>query len=116
MIRFLTDEDFKSSILAGVRRRLPDLDIVRVQDVGLRTFGDPAILEFAASDDRVVLTHDVTTMRRHALARLTAGKRMSGVFELTQSLPIGTPIDAIVFVAECSRDDEWNGVIQFLPL
>jgi len=42
MIRFLTDEDFNIYILAGVRRRLPDLDIVRVQDVGLRTFREPA--------------------------------------------------------------------------
>ena len=51
-IRFLTDEDIKSAILEGVRRRLPNLDIVRVQDVGLRTFRDPRILEFATNEGR----------------------------------------------------------------
>lgn len=70
-IRFLTDEDFKSAILAGVRRRLPELDILRTQDVGLRTFRDERILEFAAAENRIVLTHDVATMRRHANARVT---------------------------------------------
>ena len=59
MIRFLTDEDFNRFILAGVRRRLPELDIVRVQDCGLRSFRDPIILEFAASENRIVLSHDV---------------------------------------------------------
>ena len=45
MLRFLTDEDFNGRVLAGVLRRLPDLDIVRVQDVGLRTLDDTFILE-----------------------------------------------------------------------
>jgi len=116
MIRFLTDEDFNSKILAGIRRRLPDLDIVRVQDVGLRTLSDQLVLEFAATDNRLVLTHDVTTMRRHALARVDAGKPMPGVFEISQSLPIGQAIDAVVFIVECGRDDEWNGLIENLPL
>jgi hypothetical protein len=34
-IRFLVDEDFDNDILRGVLRRKPNLDIVRVQDVGL---------------------------------------------------------------------------------
>lgn len=54
-IRFLTDEDLKFAIFDGIRHRLPNLDIVRVQDVGLRTFRDPIVLEFAATQRRVVL-------------------------------------------------------------
>lgn len=53
MIRFLTDEQFKGAIYTGVKRRLPELDIVRVQDVGLRTASDPRILQFAALDGRI---------------------------------------------------------------
>jgi hypothetical protein len=33
--KLLTDEDFDNRILRGLLRRLPELDIVRVQDVGL---------------------------------------------------------------------------------
>jgi len=36
MISFLADEDFDGRIVRGIERRLPNLDIVRVQDVGLR--------------------------------------------------------------------------------
>ena len=116
MIRFLADEDFDARILRGVERRVPGIDIARVQDVGLRTLGDPRVLEFAAAEGRIVLTHDVATMRVHATARINAGKPMTGVFEISQSLPIGSAIDAIVLVAKCSRDDEWNGMIKYLPL
>ena len=115
-IRFLTDENFTQAIVDGVLRRVPNLDIVRVQDVGLRTLRDPVMLEFAASDDRIVLTHDIATMGNYARDRLAAGKPMPGVFEISQNLPIGRVIDEIVMIAECSRDDEWNGSIRRLPL
>ena len=69
MIRFLTDENFNIRIYNGVRRRLPSLDILRIQDAGLRTFRDPLILEHASGENRIVLSHDVSTMETHALAR-----------------------------------------------
>ena len=33
--RFVTDEDFDNRILRGLLRRLPELEIVRIQDVNL---------------------------------------------------------------------------------
>jgi hypothetical protein len=35
MLRFAVDENFNMHIVNGVLRRLPDADIVRVQDAGL---------------------------------------------------------------------------------
>ena len=116
MIRFLTDEDFNIQILAGVRRRLPDIDIVRVQDSGLRSFRDQLILQFAADEDRIVLSHDVSTMESHARGRVLAGKPMPGLFLIHQHTATGRAIDAIVMLAECSRENEWNSLIQYLPL
>ncbi len=115
-IRFLTDEDFRSAILDGLRRRLPKLDIVRMQDAGLRTFRDEGILEFAAAENRIVLTHDVATMRRHANARVIAGLPMPGVLEISQNYPIGAAINEIVMIVECSPPEEWNNLVQRLPL
>lgn len=116
MIRFLTDEDFTAAILKGVRRRLPNLDIVSVHDVDLRGCRDHVILEFAAAENRILLSHDLSTMKLHARTRILAGKQMPGLFLLRQNIIIARAIDAIVMVAECSRDDEWNGRIEHLPL
>ena len=66
MLRLAADENFNSDIVRGLVRRKPDVDIVRVQDVGLSGADDPTILEWAAREGRVVVTHDVSTMSKHA--------------------------------------------------
>ena len=67
-LRFLVDEDFDNDIMRGLLRRLPTLDVVRAQDVGLSGQPDPIVLAWAAQEDRVLLTHDVSTMTAHAYA------------------------------------------------
>ena len=37
MLRLLSDEDVPKSIVRGLRLRQSDIDILRVQEVGLRT-------------------------------------------------------------------------------
>ncbi|MGE0826266.1 MAG: DUF5615 family PIN-like protein [Candidatus Binatia bacterium] len=116
MIRFLTDEDFDNDILRGVVLRLPDLNIVRVQDVGLLGKSDPVVLEWAAREERILLTHDIRTMKHHAYARLEAGLPMPGVFVVPQALPIAQAIAEVLLLAECSVEGEWEGQVRFLPL
>lgn len=115
MQRLATDEDFNNRILRGLLRRRPELDIVRAQDAGLRGRGDAEVLEWAANEERVLLTHDVSTMNRYVSERLVAGLPMPGVFELSQDVPIGQAIDEILLLAECSLEGEWEGQIRFLP-
>ena len=38
MLLLVSDENFNNDIVRGLLRRKPDLDIVRVQDVGWREF------------------------------------------------------------------------------
>lgn len=52
VLRFLADENFNNDILRGVLRRTPDVDILRVQDVGLSGRPDPEILAWAAQEQR----------------------------------------------------------------
>ncbi len=116
MLRLAVDEDFNNRILRGALRRQPDLDIVRVQDVGLAGAGDPEVLAWAAQEDRVLLTHDASTMTRHAYERTARNDRMPGVFEVDQELPIGVAIEEILLLVECSLDGEWEGQVRYLPL
>jgi hypothetical protein len=116
MLRLAADEDFNNRILRGLIRRQPELDIMRVQDAGLATQADPEILEWSAKEGRVLLTHDVTTMRQYADDRIAAGLSMPGVFEVSQKIPIGQAIEEILILAEYSLEGEWEGQIRFLPL
>ena len=116
MIRLAADENLNNDIIRGVLRRQPDLDIVRVQDVGLSSADDPVVLEWAAQEERVLLTHDVSTITKYAYERVRAGKPMPGVFEIGRTVPIGRAIEDVLLLAECSLDGEWEGQVRYLPL
>lgn len=55
MLRLLADENFSGDTLRGLFRRQPDLDIVRVQDVGLSGADDPEV-ECSAQEEWSGLT------------------------------------------------------------
>ena len=44
MLRLLSDECFEGKVVRGLRRLRPDLELVRVQDVGLQGMKDPDVL------------------------------------------------------------------------
>ena len=116
MIGLLADENFNNNIVRGVRLRDPDIDLVRVQDVGLSGADDPTVLEWAAEQHRILLTHDVATITAFAYARVRAGQPMPGVFEVGRSVAVRSAIEDIVLLASCSEDGEWDGRVQYLPL
>jgi hypothetical protein len=114
-VRLLTDENFNSSILRGLIRRLPKLDVVRIQDVGLIHADDPTILEWAANEQRILLTHDVATITVYAYERIKNGLPMPGVVEVIATAPIGQVIDDLYLFVCCSQLDEYEGQILFIP-
>jgi hypothetical protein len=116
MLRFLADEDFDQRILHGLLRLSSDVDIVTVQQSGLSGQRDPVILAWAAREGRIVLTHDVNTMTKHAYDLITKGEALPGLLLIPQSLPIGRAIEELQIVAECSTADEWEGQVRYLPL
>ena len=87
MIKLLTDENFDGDILRGMLRRMPDLDVIRVQDIGLSQTLDPIILAWAAANQRVLLTHDMKTVPDFANDRVRAGELMPGVFLVNDQMP-----------------------------
>ena len=116
MLRFVADEDFTRAIVRGVLRARPDIDLVRVQDVGLRTQDDAVVLEWAAQEKRVLLTHDAQTMPSQAYERVQNAFLMPGVFVVPQDEAIGRIIEDLILLAECSSEDEWEGQVNYLPL
>jgi hypothetical protein len=117
MLRLVCDEHVHSGILRGLRRRVSDLDIVRVQDVGLAHTPDAQILEWAAREGRIIITCDVNTMIGSAWDRVKAGESMPGVPALREKYVLGQAIADIHLVAECYTEEEMRdwGVV-YIPL
>ena len=55
MLKLLADENFDNTILRGLLRRQPDIDIIRVQDTELYGANDPTVLAWAAQENRILL-------------------------------------------------------------
>jgi predicted nuclease of predicted toxin-antitoxin system len=116
VLRLLSDANFNGDILRGLRRRLPNLDVVRVQDIGLSRAEDPDVLSSASVEQRVVLTHDVQTMPNFAYDRVRAGEPMPGVFLVSDSMPIGEAINELCLAIECLTPDECKDLVTYFPL
>lgn len=54
MLAFLADENLDIRIVTGLIARQPDLDMVRVQEIGLSGIEDAPFLEFAAFQGRIL--------------------------------------------------------------
>lgn len=116
MLRVVADENFKVQIVNGLRRRLRDLDILTAREAGFLGYLDPEVLQWAAQEDRVLLTHDIRTMKGFAFARIEAGLPMPGVVEVPDLMPIGRAIEELEMVVKLIAAEEFRDRVIRLPL
>ena len=116
MLRLVIDENFDQRILRGLRLRFPTLDFVVVQGTALQGVQDPPLLAWAAEQQRIVVTHDLKTMPKHAYERMKTGQPMPGVIAVPDSLAIGQVIEELVTLIDCSDQHEWENLVVYLPL
>lgn len=116
MLRLLADENFNGRILRALRRQIPDLDVVRAQDTHLYGTDDPTLLQFAADENRIVLTHDIETLVGYAWERVRSGMAMPGVIVALTDRPIGQVIEDLELLLLASQPEELEAQILFLPL
>jgi hypothetical protein len=115
MIRYLTDENFNGKIIRGLRARNPMVDILQWLDIGMEGEVDPVILESAAKQGRLLLTHDFETMIGFAYDRVEQGLPMPGVVAVNPDSPFRPVIEDLLLIAEASYEGEHEGQVIYLP-
>jgi hypothetical protein len=116
MLPLAGDESLHGDIVRGVRRRVPDIDLVLVEEAGLRGSTDPQVLEWAAAEGRVVVTQDENTMTGHAWDRVRTGMPMPGVVVCGQGVTIGGAIDELEIIAGAGLPEDFRDQVRFVPL
>ena len=116
MLRLASDADVHGDIVRGLRRRQPDIDLVRIQDASPEGTPDPDVLAWAAGENRVLITNDRTTMVDFACRRVAAGDPMPGLIATTNTQALGEAIEDILLIADGLMEDEARDhVVIFLP-
>jgi predicted nuclease of predicted toxin-antitoxin system len=116
MLKVAADENFNNHILRGLLDLEPDLDAVRVQDTQLAGADDPVMLEWAAQEGRIVLTHDANTVTDFAYERVRQGLPMPGVFQVDTTAPLGPVIEDLHLLVAASYEGEWENQVRYVPL
>jgi predicted nuclease of predicted toxin-antitoxin system len=116
MLRLIADECFNGHVYDGLLQRRPALAIVRVQDVGLSRALDPVVLAWADANDRIILSHDHTTLPDYAYEHLATCGSMGGVIVIPDDMPIRQAIQEILIADECSEQQEWRDRVYRFPI
>ena len=114
-ITFLADADFNDDVVKGVLRRGPAIDFRGAASAGLRGRTDLEVLAIAASEGRVLVTHDRKTKPR-AFGEFIMKTTSPGVFVIAQKADLLAAIEALVLVWAVSEAGEWVNRICALPL
>ena len=114
-IRFLADADLDFAIVQGVRRREPSVDFKSANDAGLEELPDDKVLEIAASEGRVLVSHDKRTMPVHFAARIRLGLRSPGVLLAVPRATVGEVVDSLLIIWSASSESDWADQIHYLP-
>jgi hypothetical protein len=116
MLELLVDENLNHRILRGLIRSVPHLDYKLVATLGHKGANDSAVLDLAASQNRVLTTHDLRTIPKYAYERVKAGLLMPGVIAIPDDLPIGRAIQDLAVIVECATPAEIQSLVIYLPL
>ena len=114
-VRFQADNDLKSAIIRAARRREPGIDFLSAQEAGLDGVSDPELLDRAAGNGRVVVSHDHRTMLSHFRNHLAAGKFSPGLRVVSQRAPIRDVIESLLLVWVFSDPEELRDQAYYLP-
>ena len=79
--RFQADADLHQMIVTALIRREPGIDFQTATAAQLQGLSDPQVLERAATDGRILVTHDQSTMPQH-FAEFIQHQQSSGVLSI----------------------------------
>ena len=115
MLRFQADVNLNELILRAACRREPALDFHTTDAASLGGLSHPKVLERAAEEGRLLVTHDLQTMPRHFAAFITT-HQSAGLLLVPQSLPIAAAVDEHLLIWSTMEAEEWINLMWYLPL
>lgn len=113
-IRFQADADLHVPIIKGLRRREPSIDFATAHETGLVGLNDSAVLALAASNGRVLVSHDVSTIPEE-FSLFIQERTSSGVILISQELSYRQAIEGLLRVWLNTQAEDWQNILTFLP-
>lgn len=116
-IRYLLDENIPPRIVLGLKRLSPQIDVLRVGDLGAPVLEtkDPEILHYCELNQRLLVTKDRASMPGHLEQHWADNRHLWGILWVRPQAPTGLLIQELHFVWEASEAEEWLDTIDWIP-
>ena len=115
-IRFQADNDLKRIIVDATLRREPRIDFQSALAARLDDIDDEAVLRLAASQSRILVSHDKRTMPTALASLMAAGQTSPGVLlVIPQSAPIPEVVETLILIWADDRANDWTNLIAKIP-
>ena len=113
--KFQADADLNQDIVTGVLRLAPEIDFQTAADAGFEGLPDENVLEIAASENRILVSHDRKTMPKH-FALFIENNRCAGVLIVSKKLEVSRAIEELILIWAASESEEYYNSIRQLPI
>jgi hypothetical protein len=115
-IRFQADNDLKRIIVDATLRREPGIDFQTAQAARLDDLDDEAVLRVAASQSRILVSHDKRTMAKALASIVASGGTSPGVLlVIPQNAPIREVVETLILVWADDRGNDWKNLVAKIP-
>ncbi|MGA1283329.1 MAG: DUF5615 family PIN-like protein [Prochlorothrix sp.] len=112
---FQADADLNQSIVTGVIRRQPTLSFTTATAAGLEGLTDRQVLHLAATEGRILVSHDRRTMPTE-FAHFIETHQSAGVLIVSRRTPLEIIINELVLIWSVTQAEEWVNRIAKIPL
>ena len=113
-VRFQADADLNQIIVKATLRLEPSIDFQTAQAAGLTGLSDAAVLQLAADQGRILVSHDRRTMPAH-FGRFFTTTVSPGVLIVSRRIPIAQLAEDLLLIWAASEPEDWVNRIRSLP-
>ena len=103
-------------IVDATLRREPAIDFQTARAATLDRLDDKAVLELAAAQSRILVTHDKRTMPKALKAFVAEGGVSPGILlVIPQNAPVRAVVDALWLIWADDHANDWKNLIVKIP-
>ena len=116
-VRFQADADLNHIIVKATLRREPSIDFQTAQAAGLDNLDDREVLSLAASQSRILVSHDKRTMSQELASFVASGGRSPGVLlvVIPQNAPIREVAETLISIWADDHTHDWVNLVTKIP-
>ncbi len=114
-VRFQADADFNQIIVKATLRLEPGVDFQTAHLAGLSGMDDQGVLQTAAQQGRILVTHDRRTMPKH-FEQFILSTNSPGLVIVSKKMLVSQVAEELFLIWLVSEPEEWVNQIRTLPL